>query len=293
MNCYTILIFLSLLLTNNTTFTENWPYQNNYNYDIPTNTFTANYSPHSNTNNPAHFHANVHNQYASCNTYKNKRSQKILPIHYSFDQLKAYFNYHHYTQEQILSLNTMYMSNEFVKFAKTYPGYAAAITSLYNKIHHAGFFKKLNNFRRGYHCQGLSKRLAFLYREIQNNRSNNIPQAVSRQQNIALPYCQKKLISILESHTNQITAVESITQLAEHVFNQAEYNNFFKVVMKIHEAYNDFIKNNDCIKNKVDYKFEKGKCTIEGKTKENIIIEMVITQKGHMVTAYPILGKKL
>jgi hypothetical protein len=37
-------------------------------------------------------------------------------------QLAHYFFYHGYTEKEILSQNTLYMSDEFVKLAKTYPG---------------------------------------------------------------------------------------------------------------------------------------------------------------------------
>jgi len=55
-----------------------------------------------------------------------------------------------------------------------------------------------------------------------------------------------------------------------------------KVIAKIYEAYDSFK-----INGAITHLEKDGKYKIRGLTKEGIKIEMVITQKGHMKTAYP------
>jgi hypothetical protein len=56
-----------------------------------------------------------------------------------------------------------------------------------------------------------------------------------------------------------------------------------EVIEKIYEAYNNFLEK------QISPEPRKGKYIIEGATKEGIIIRMHITEKGLMISAYPIL----
>jgi hypothetical protein len=94
----------------------------------------------------------------------------IDPLTCSAAQLARYFFYHRYTEEEILSLNTLYMSDEFVKLAKTYPGYEAAIIDLHKKLCKRSDFIKWLGSRFGTHCSGLTARIASLYRELQEQK---------------------------------------------------------------------------------------------------------------------------
>jgi hypothetical protein len=88
----------------------------------------------------------------------------------SASQLAQYFFYHGYSEKEILSHNTLYMSDEFVKLAKTYPGYKAAITDLHKKLIK---WTRLGNFFRkvwGSYCTGLTERIHYLYQEIQHRK---------------------------------------------------------------------------------------------------------------------------
>jgi hypothetical protein len=89
---------------------------------------------------------------------------------YSAAQLALYFFYHGYTEEEILSQNTLYMSDEFVKFAKTLPGYEDAIISLHKKLRKRSDIVKWLGSRFGTHCSGLTARIASLYRELQEQK---------------------------------------------------------------------------------------------------------------------------
>jgi hypothetical protein len=56
-----------------------------------------------------------------------------------------------------------------------------------------------------------------------------------------------------------------------------------KVIETIYEAYENFIKSD------ATAEIEKGKYLVRGFTNEKVTIEMYITQKGRIITAYPIL----
>ncbi len=144
------------------------------------------------------------------------------PLDYSLPQLKEYFADQDYTEAQILSENTLYMSDEFVKLAKTYSGYEAAISSLHKKIDQMGFAAKAWHWIRCKYSPGLDKRIRSLYTEIQKNKATKHQPIHKQQTTKVLPQCQKQLISILESHTDQVIVIEAIDQLAHQVFNQAE-----------------------------------------------------------------------
>jgi hypothetical protein len=58
-----------------------------------------------------------------------------------------------------------------------------------------------------------------------------------------------------------------------------------EVISKIYEAYNNFIKDGAKI-----MEIKGGKYRFQGFTEEGIKIEMYVTLKGHLVTAYPVLG---
>jgi hypothetical protein len=85
-------------------------------------------------------------------------------------QLALYFFSHRYSEKDILSLHVLYMFDEFVKLAKTYPGYEAAITSLHKKLCKRSDFVKWLGSRIGTHCSGLTARIANLYQELQEQK---------------------------------------------------------------------------------------------------------------------------
>lgn len=86
---------------------------------------------------------------------------------YSSDQLKEYFTYHGYTEKNILSQQMLYVSDEFVKLAKTYPNYEYAITSIHRKLHKMSTIEKLfrTYITKSYSSQ-LKTRIDQLYAEL-------------------------------------------------------------------------------------------------------------------------------
>src|SRR5204863_6642833 len=86
---------------------------------------------------------------------------------YSSAQLQQYFDYHHYSEKDILEQNVLYMSDEFVKLAKTYPGYYHAIKGLYKQLKRMGAASRLINIANGSYCAKLFKRVLYLYKETE------------------------------------------------------------------------------------------------------------------------------
>lgn len=86
---------------------------------------------------------------------------------YSVLDLKNYFNYHYYSDEDILACSVLYMSDDFVQLAKACPGYNHAIKNLYSKLKRMGSLCKLNNIVHGSYCVGLFKRVRHLCKEME------------------------------------------------------------------------------------------------------------------------------
>jgi hypothetical protein len=147
--------------------------------------------------------------------YRRSSTHTIDPWTSSAAQFEWYFFYYGYTEEEILSQNTLYMSDEFVKVAKTYPGYEAAITDLHKKLTK---WTRLGNFFRtvsGSYCTGLIERIHQLYKEIQNRRRDSCKYD-----------CQKQLIAALESHNNKNSVVHAIDQITQNVLDKASRQNY-------------------------------------------------------------------
>jgi hypothetical protein len=148
--------------------------------------------------------------------YRHSDSHSIDLWTCSAFQLAQYFFYHRYTEEEILSQNRLYMSDEFVTLAKTYTGYKAAITDLYNQFKGlGGFLCKVIGFCKSQYCPGLQKRIKKLYQEIQNRRQGPCKYD-----------CQKQLIAALESHNNKNTFVYAIDQITQQVLDKASRQHY-------------------------------------------------------------------
>jgi hypothetical protein len=156
--------------------------------------------------------------------------RKLLRAH-SSSQFKNYVSYHRYTEAD-LSQNTLYMSDEFVAFAKTCPGYETAITALYNQFNTTGlkdFFYKAIGFFEGTYCIGLLKRIKQLYQELQDAKNT-----FSSQQNITDTFyipqqsnytCQQKIIRLLESKRDKESVVSEIDTISQQLIRSIEKHN--------------------------------------------------------------------
>ncbi len=93
-----------------------------------------------------HFYADQYSQ--------NFHSQGTNLLNYSAHDLKRYFEQHHCSAKDILAYDFLYMSDEFVQFAKTLPGYKNAVENLYHILNATN-------------CSALCERIAFLYKQLQ------------------------------------------------------------------------------------------------------------------------------
>src|SRR5436190_5790192 len=93
--------------------------------------------------------------------------QKDNLFTYSSTQLQRYFDYHHYSEKDILSQDMLYISDDFVQLAKTYPGYEKSIKKLYKKLKRLWVFQRATNYLfRGTYYPHLSKRITHLHKEL-------------------------------------------------------------------------------------------------------------------------------
>lgn len=89
----------------------------------------------------------------------------------SAEQFEAYFTYHCYTEKQILEERLLYMSDEFIKLAKTCAGYELALARLHRTLHKMWDISKPLHICNGDYCPGLKKRICYLYREMKRAKA--------------------------------------------------------------------------------------------------------------------------
>lgn len=117
---------------------------------------------------PASFHKAPHEQ--SSLRYQ-QDTRHIDLFKYSCDQLKVYFAYHNYSEKNILDQNMLYLSDEFVKLAKTYPGYELAVSTLRKKMcGMSPFGKWWRKHIAGSYSPQLETRINQLYAEIHHTQ---------------------------------------------------------------------------------------------------------------------------
>ncbi|HJZ23008.1 MAG TPA: hypothetical protein VJ201_00985, partial [Candidatus Babeliales bacterium] len=86
---------------------------------------------------------------------------------YSNQQLRLYFEKSGCSEKEILNQRHLYFSEDFVKLAKTYPGYAVTIKALHKQFESTSRTKKLVDILwSGKYRAGLQKRINQLYHEI-------------------------------------------------------------------------------------------------------------------------------
>ena len=147
------LIFLLFLATISATYpiyaAENTTYYQSH-YGSQKLTFSYN-NPSHNTIDCRKFHHK---------NYKNIASRATsIAYKYTANQFKHYFEQSGYTEKQILNQQLLYLSDEFVQLAKTYPEYENAIKQLREELKNLSSFKKFLRTLAGTYCRGLTKRV--------------------------------------------------------------------------------------------------------------------------------------
>ena len=84
--------------------------------------------------------------FPSCDQYKHRNTSHVIaePLHlYTSKQLQAYFAHQGYSEQDILHHEALYLSDEFVKLAKTYSHYEDTIRALHDKFSNFNLVKKV------------------------------------------------------------------------------------------------------------------------------------------------------
>jgi hypothetical protein len=114
----------------------------------------------------------IHVSAASERYLHNQSLQQVEPnLHaFSAQQLAQLFACRGYTEHQILNKRTLYMNPVFVALVKQYEGYEEAVTTLYKELQQtSGFYKWLGTLN-GYHKKGLTKQIATLYHQLEQDK---------------------------------------------------------------------------------------------------------------------------
>lgn len=125
---------------------------------------------------------------SSCQAYKHRNNIYFGEnLHnYTITQLQHYFRTHNYSEQQILDQGLLYLSDEFVKLAKTYAAYEQTIEKLYNKFKKFGFIKKILYRFTGSYSSGLKRRIRQLHEEIRLKKECEKKQAIETMQQYSI-----------------------------------------------------------------------------------------------------------
>ncbi len=85
---------------------------------------------------------------------------------YTLDDFRDHFIARGYTESEILNQSCLYMSDEFVKYARTYPGYKNKIQEMYAELKNIAFWQKAYYALKGIYCRKLQKRIGGLYKSL-------------------------------------------------------------------------------------------------------------------------------
>lgn len=128
-----------------------------------------------------------------CDAYKHRNSSFYYHenlSNYTAQQLQHYFHKNNYSEKQILDQELLYLSDEFIKLAKTYAGYTQAIERLHKKFSKFGPGKKILHTFTGTYASGLKLKIKRLYQEIQCKKEYQEGKIVEQ----IAEYCELELI---------------------------------------------------------------------------------------------------
>lgn len=121
-------------------------------------------------------------------------------FYYSSEQLESYFKDLHYSENDILDQYELYISDEFIKIAKTYPSYEQRIKFLYQKMHSMNGVSRFLKIIFGFHSPDFEKRIDFLYMNIKD-------QELERSKlNYNFEILESRWKKVLKSNTDPIIA---------------------------------------------------------------------------------------
>lgn len=160
--------------------------------------------------------------FSSCDAYKHRNILFYVPTnsdHYTATQWQQYFHRNNYCEQQILEQELLYLSDEFVKLAKTYAGYNQAIENLHKKFEKYGVCKKVLHAFTGSYASGLKCRIKQLYQEVQFKREyqdRQINQQLAEYQELKVVYKEYSPL-LAKAVESRINAQRYGSQQLQHV----------------------------------------------------------------------------
>ncbi len=143
----------------------------------------------------------------------------------SASQLKEYFSYYKYSKEEIFEQHHLFMSDEFVDYAKKLPGYKDAIAVLYKKTRNKTGLTKLFGWMFSWYRWGLQGRIKNLHDEIQWYN-----ESTQKQPTLQLTNADKQIVNFAQSY-------DITKQQITYKFNDIlEYNRHKEFVDQLSQA---------------------------------------------------------
>lgn len=117
-----------------------------------------------------------HHNYSHQDSWNNTRTGSAYSHHYHFNEynaqeLREHFTHRGYTEKEILNQRSLYMFDEFVKFAQTYSSYKCTIQQIHNELKNLNIIQKAYYIIKGTYCPGLQKRIRFLHNRLSTLKS--------------------------------------------------------------------------------------------------------------------------
>ena len=142
-------------------------------YSIKTTMHWENQGNNKSFKKPQSYHHNNHD------TWKNTRTGSAYTQHYYFNTYNAqdfrdHFTNCGYIEKEILQQRSLYMFDEFVKFAQTYSSYKCTIQQLHAELKNLNIVQKACYIIKGTYCPGLQKCIHYLYNQL-STLKNEVP----------------------------------------------------------------------------------------------------------------------
>lgn len=179
-------------------------------------------------------HSNVESTHAITISTRNKSHHRHVPIYqqdvYSMntEQLIQYFADHNYTEDDILSRQDLFLSADYLVFAKQLPKYAEYVTRHYNEYKKFNVYTKFIGRLFAFYKPGFQKTFTRLYQECEQERlarerseqeqrklKAQQEQEVRAQQQKANTYCAK--IDTVQHDSEMTAAIPAHHQQARNI----------------------------------------------------------------------------
>src|SRR5579871_1093062 len=105
-------------------------------------------------------HGDFSHQSIRFGSHNSRRLKKTKDIKsYTAEDFQQSFVERGYAESEILNQRCLYMSDEFVKYAQTCPGYKSKIREMYAELKNLNLLQKVCRVAKGTYCRKLQKRI--------------------------------------------------------------------------------------------------------------------------------------